>query len=132
MSRHSFGTREAGLRLDATANHVPMGSGLAPKSKRVTIRLDIDRGPHWVGKKLYVQVVGPGRDDPVLLDVVPIRVPGPDEPVISFTTKATGAWMFLRVMDPARACDPLGRAPFEDATYGGASAYTSPWFFDNA
>jgi hypothetical protein len=131
MSRRSFGTREAGLRLDATANHVPMGSTLTPKSKRVTIRLDIDRGPDWVGKKLYVQVVGPGRDDPVLLDVVPIRVPGPDDPVVSFTTKASGAWMFLRITDPARGCDPLGHAPFEDATYGGAAAYTSPWFFDH-
>lgn len=129
MSRRSFGTREAGLRLDATANGVPMGSHLAPTSKPVTIKLDIDRGPAWVGKKLYVQIIGPGRNDPTLLGVVPIRVPRADHPVISFTVKPSGPWMFLRITDPARPCDPLGHAPFEDATYGGASAYASPWFF---
>lgn len=129
MSRRSFGTREAGLRLDATANHVPMGSVLHPTSNRVTIRLDIDRGPAWVGKKLYVQVVGPGREDPTLLDVFPIHVPHPDRPVITFDVRPKGAWMFLRITDPTRACDPLGKAPFEDATYGGACAYASPWFF---
>lgn len=129
MTRRSFGTREAGLRLDATADHVPMGSVLAPTSKPVTIRLDIDRGPRWVGKKLYVQIIGPGNNDPTLLDVVPIRVPSSGQPVISFEVKPRGAWMFLRITDPARACDPLGHAPFEDATYGGACAYASPWFF---
>jgi hypothetical protein len=129
MSRRRFGTREVGLRLDAKANGVPMGSVLAPPSGRVTVKLDIDRGPDWAGKKLYVQVVGPGRDDPTLLDVVPITVPGPHQPVVSFTVKPKGDWMFLRITDPARPCDPLGKAPFEDATYGGACAYASPWFF---
>jgi hypothetical protein len=107
-----------------------MGSTLAPTSKPVTVRLDIDRGPRWVGKKLYVQVIGPGRGDPTLLDVFPVTVPPADQPVISFTVKPNGAWMFLRITDPARPCDPLGHAPFEDATYGGACAYASPWFFE--
>lgn len=130
MSRRAFGTREVALRVDATANGVPMGSELAPPTGRpLSIKLDIDRGPDWVGKKLYVQVVGPGRDDPVLLDVFPVKVPSADQPVISFEVKPRGAWMFLRITDPARKCDPLGKAPFEDATYGGACAYASPWFF---
>jgi hypothetical protein len=132
MSRRSFGTREVGLRLDATADNVPMGSALAPTSKPLTILLDIDRGPDWVGKRLYVQVIGPGPSDPTLLDVVPITVPRPHQPVISFTATPNGAWMFLRITDPARPCDPLGQAPFEDATYGGACAYASPWFFASA
>jgi len=42
---------------------------------------------------------------------------------------ASGDWLFLRITDPARKCDPLGKAPFEDSTYGGAAAYASPWFF---
>jgi hypothetical protein len=129
MSRRAFGTRETGLRVDATADGVPMGSHLPLPNKPLTIKLDIDRGPAWVGKKLFLQIVGPGRDDPTLLDVVPIRVPRHDEPVVSFTVKPKGAWLFLRITDPARKCDPLGKAPFEDATYGGASAYASPWFF---
>ena len=132
MSRRSFGTRETGLRLDATANGVPMGSQLRSTSKPVTVKVDIDRGPKWVGKKLYIQVIGPGRDDPTLLDVVPVTVPKADQPVISFTTKPNGDWMFLRIMDPARPCDPLGHPPFEDSTYGGAAAYASPWFFKQA
>lgn len=130
MSRRGFGTRETGLRLDATADGVPMGSELAaPAGKPLKIRLDLDRGPDWVGKKLYVQVIGPGKDDPTLLDVFSVRVPGRGDPVISFTAKPKGAWMFLRILDPARKCDPLGKAPFEDSTYGGACAYASPWFF---
>lgn len=129
MSRRSFGTREAGLRLDATANDVPMGSYVAPSTKAMTIKVDIDRGPAWVGRKLYVQVIGPGPKGPTLLGTMPIRVPRADQPVLSFTIKPNGPWMFLRITDPRRACDPLGVAPFEDATYGGAIAYASPWFF---
>ena len=132
MSRRSFGTREAGLRLDATANRVAMGSHVAPGARPLKIRLDIARGRHWVGKKLYVQVVGPGRDDPTLLEAFPIRVPSAEQPVVSFEVKPKGDWMFLRITDPNRACDPLGKAPFEDARYGGAVAYTSPWFFTHA
>jgi hypothetical protein len=129
MTRRTFGTREAGLRVDATANGVPMGSHLAHRGKPLDIKLDIDRGPAWVGRKLWVQVIGPGKDDPRLLDVFPIHVPGDDKPVISFHVKPNGDWLFLRICDPARKNDPLGHAPFEDSTYGGAVAYASPWFF---
>ena len=129
MSRRSFGTREAGLRLDATAEGIPMGGEVHRSSKPITIKIDIDRGPAWAGKKLYIQVIGSGPKGPTLLGVMPISVPRPGEPVLSFTIKATGPWMFLRITDPARPCDPLGTAPFEDVTYGGACAYASPWFF---
>jgi hypothetical protein len=130
MTRRSFGTREAGLRLDATANGAPMGSEVrVAKGRPVTVRLDIDRGPQWAGKKLYVQVIGPGKSDPTLLDVIPVHVPRDEQPVITFDVKPRGAWLFLRITDPTRACDPLGKAPFEDSTYGGACAYASPWFF---
>jgi hypothetical protein len=131
MSRRAFGTRETGLRLDATANGVPMGSHLAASSKPLEIKLDIDRGPDWAGKKLYVQVIGPGKDDPMLLDVFPVTVARHNEPVISFDVKPKGDWLFLRILDPARKCDPLGKAPFEDSSYGGACAYASPWFFSS-
>jgi hypothetical protein len=131
MTRRSFGTREAGLRLDATANGKPMGSALRVRPGHpLHITLDIDRGPGWVGKKLYVQVIGPGKNDPTLLDAFPVRVPGANKPVISFDVKPRGKWLFLRIMDPHRKPDPLGHKPFEDSTYGGASAYVSPWFFE--
>ena len=99
------------------------------RGKPLHIKLDIDRGPKWVGRKLWVQVIGPGKDDPTLLDVFPIRVPGDGKPVIDFTAKPRGDWMFLRICDPSRKNDPLGHAPFEDSRYGGAVAYASPWFF---
>jgi hypothetical protein len=130
MSRRSFGTIEPGLRLDATANDVPMGSSLPAPSGPVTIKLDIDRGPAWVGKELFVQIIGPGQSDPTLLDVVPITVPSARHRVISFTATPNGSWMFLRITDPDRPLDPLGQAPFEQEQYGGAFAYASPWFFE--
>ena len=129
MSRRSFGTREPGLRIDATANGVPMGSAMKA-APTLAIKLDIDRGPAWTGKKLFVEVIGPGDKDPTLLDVKEITVPSPSDPPLSFTAHPTGPWLFLRITDPARPLDPLGVAPFEDEKYGGASAYVSPWFFD--
>jgi uncharacterized protein DUF3604 len=129
MSRRSFGTREPGLRLDATANGVPMGSSLNATSS-LSVKLDIDRGPDWVGKKLFVQIIGPGKDDPTLLGVQEITVPAPNHPPLSFTVHPDGAWLFLRITDPARPVDPLGVAPFEQEKFGGACAYVSPWFFD--
>ena len=129
MSRRSFGTREPGLRIDATANGVPMGSVMKPQGP-LTIQLDIDRGPDWVGKTLYAQIIGPGAKDPKLLDVKQIVVPSPTDPPLSFTATPNGSWLFMRITDPARALDPLGVAPFETALHGGACAYVSPWFFD--
>jgi hypothetical protein len=130
MTRRSFGTREAGLRVDATANHVPMGSYVRHHHRKpLKVRLDIARGPRWEGRKLYVQAIGPGKTDPTLLEVFPVHVPRPDQPVIEFEVKPKGDWMFLRITDPKRPCDPLGHKPFEDSTYGGAVAYASPWFF---
>ncbi|MFN2615358.1 MAG: hypothetical protein ABR552_11160, partial [Actinomycetota bacterium] len=87
--------------------------------------------PDWVGKTLYVQVIGPGENDPTLLgDPIQISVPGPNDPPITFAAQPNGPWLFLRIMDPARTKDPLGVPPFEQDAFGGALAYASPWFFD--
>jgi len=129
-SRRSFATLEPGLRLDATANGVPMGSSLHATSEPVSVALDVDRGPDWVGKTLWVEVIGPGADGPALLDARSVVVPAADAPPLSFTVAPDGAWLFLRLIDPARAPHPLARAPFDQ--HGGAVAYASPWFFDAA
>jgi hypothetical protein len=128
-SKRSFATIEPALRLDATANGVPMASSLPSAKAPVTILLDIDRGPSWTGKKLLVEVVGPGSNGPRLLDVIPVRVPSEHQPPVRFTARPEGAWMFLRIIDPARPNHPLARAPFN---HGGAFAYASPWFFRTA
>jgi hypothetical protein len=131
LARRGFATLEDNLRLDATTNGHPMGSALAHGSGPVTIELDIDNGPAWVGKSLVVEVVGPGSNAPTLIAAVPVVVPSPDQPPITFVVNVNQAdtkWLFLRIIDPARAKHPLGKAPFEQ--YGGAAAYASPWFFD--
>jgi len=102
-----------------------MGSSLPSGSAPVTIALDIDRGPECIGKTLLVEVVGPGGDDPWLLDVIPITVPSDVQPPVTFTAQPNGGWMFLRIIDPDRPSHPLARAPFDD---GGACGYASPWF----
>jgi hypothetical protein len=125
-SKRTFATVEPALRLDATANGVPMGSAPPPGSAPLSVLLDIDRGPDWVGKALLVEVVGPGADGPKLLDLVPITVPSDTQPPVSFTVTPAGKWLFLRLIDPDRPNHTLARAPFDN---GGAFAYASPWFF---
>jgi len=126
-SKRVFATIEPALRVDATANGVPMGSTFPSKPSAVTIMVDVDRGPAWTGKGLLVEVIGPGSGDlPRLLDVVPITVPAADQPPVSFTAAPNGKWMFLRFIDPERPNHPLAKSPFLN---GGAFAYTSPWFF---
>ncbi len=126
-SKRTFSTLEPALRLDATANGVPMGSSLPSTPGPVTILLDIARGPDWVGKPLIVEVVGPGPSAPRLLAAIPITVPSDDQPPVTLTVQPQGTWMFLRIIDPDRPNHPLAKAPFNN---GGAFAYASPWFFD--
>jgi hypothetical protein len=130
ISKRSFATLEPGLRLDATANGVPMGSSLKSTRAPVKIALDIDRGAGWVGKTLWVEVIGPGKDGPQLLNLRKITVPSSHQAVISFTEQPKGPWMFLRFLDPARPRNSRARAPFDQ--HGGACAYASPWFFGKA
>jgi len=131
FARRAFASLEPGLRLDATANGAPMGSSFAHGSGPIVVELDIDRGPEWVGKTLWVEVVRPGKTDPVLAASVPIVVPAPDQPPVGFTViadRGEGDWLFLRIIDPDRPMHPHAKAPFE--AHGGAVAYASPWFLD--
>jgi len=131
FARRAFASLEPGLRLDATANGAPMGSSFAHGSGPIVVELDIDRGPEWVGKTLWVEVVRPGKTDPVLAASVPIVVPAPDQPSVGFTViadRGEGDWLFLRIIDPDRPMHPHAKAPFE--AHGGAVAYASPWFLD--
>lgn len=126
LSRRGFATLEPALRLDATANGVPMGSAVPPVPGPVEIVLDIDRGPAWTGKTLIVEAVGPGADEPRLLDQRSVVIPPDGDPPVAFTVQPDGPWMFLRIIDPDRPNHALARAPFDN---GGAFAYASPWFF---
>ncbi len=130
-ARRSFATFEPGLRLEATANGVPMGAELAHDAGAVTVQLDFDAGTEWVGKAITIEVIRPGPAAPTLAMVLAnVAVPGPGDPPISFGVDvdiADGDWMFLRITDPLRPPHELATAPYR--SHGGAIAYTSPWFF---
>lgn len=127
-SRRVFATKHAGLRIDASANGVRMGSPIAPGP--VSFALDIDRGSEWFGKPLSVQVLRPGTDEPTLLHTEDIVVPAATEPVVELSAptldRDDGDWVFLRISDPKTPIE--SRAPEAWQGLGAAVAYTSPWF----
>jgi hypothetical protein len=130
-NRRFFATNLKGLRLDATANGARMGSIFGHRQGVVSFALDIDRGPAWYGHELHVQVLQTGSVVPTIVDDVTIRVPRPDQPVVTFDVPidvANGRWIVLRVTDPEAAVD--GRATPEYAGLGGAIAYASPFYLD--
>jgi hypothetical protein len=131
LARRFFATSLRGLRLDASANGVRMGSALQHREGLVTFAVDVDRGPAWVGKPLQVQVLRPGAGVPTVVHVEDVVVPGPDEPVLRVEVPLRledGAWVVLRIADPEavnRAAGPAGHPGNL-----GAVAYTSPWFLE--
>jgi hypothetical protein len=128
-ARRFFSTRLRGLRLDASANGVQMGSTLPLARGPVEFKIDVDRGKEWWNKTLNVQVLQSGSMMPTVVDSVDIRVPPGYSPVPSFTTEidaANGSWVVLRISDPAEPAD--GRAVGEWTSFGNAIAYASPFF----
>ena len=130
QARRFFSTRLRGLRIDATADGVRMGQDLAvPSPRTVQVRLDVDRGPSWWGRRLVLQVLRPGSLMPRVAATFDVVVPRDDQPVISVAVPvdlADGPWMLLRLVDPADPTD--SRATGEYSGLGGAVAYTAPWF----
>ncbi|GAA1029304.1 hypothetical protein GCM10009557_17350 [Virgisporangium ochraceum] len=122
-SRCFFATRVSGLRLDATANGVRMGG--TTTAGDVRFRVDLDRGPEWVGKPLRIQVLRPGSRAPS----VPLVVDTEAGRVAEFTVPSTvddGPWVVLRVSDPTQANASPGPAGHPCNDWG--VAYTSPWW----
>lgn len=129
-ARRFFATRLAGLRVDATAGGVRMGSVLRHREGVLEFVLDVDRGPRWAGMPLQVQVLrpgGPASPVPAVAEVVDIRcgevsrfgVPG---------AAADGGWVVLRIADPAEPNDTPG--PSGHPANNRAVAYPSPWFLE--
>jgi hypothetical protein len=122
-TRRSFASFVPGLRLDAAANGAPMGGVVRTGFDRLRVRLDIDRGPAWAGKRLLVEAVTSGAR---LAGTFPIRVPAPGRPPPEFTVRGARRWLFLRITDPARRPDRLATEPYR--SHGGVVAYASPFF----
>ena len=144
-SRRFFASRLRGLRVDASANGAPMGNDLPHDSGTITFRLDLDRGPNWHGRQMFVQVLQSGQPGELLPRVVralTVTMPKPDQPVITFEVPinaANGSWIVLRVSDPGSTDTNPGqgnKAIVEDSRahgtayqgLGPAIAYTSPFF----
>jgi len=130
-SRRFFATRERGLRIDASANGIRMGTALPHSTGPVTFALDVDGGSSWVGRELLVQVLRSGTKMPSVQAVQAFTVPTADDPAPVFTLDvdaADGDWIVLRISDPAQPAD--GRADATWASFGNAIAYCSPFFLD--
>jgi hypothetical protein len=128
-ARRFFATLVPGLRLDATANHVRMGSVLRHRAGRVDIAVDIDAGRSWTGKRLVVQVLSSGSPLPRIVAQREIRVPSASQPLPRIAVRhdvADGKWLLVRICDPKRAADKRAPAAYRPA--GGAIAYASPFF----
>lgn len=126
-ARRFFATRVSGLRLDATANGVRMGSVLAHRSGPVRFALDVDRGSAWAGLPLQVQVLRPGAALPEVVDVVDVRC----GEVARFTVPldvVDGGYVVLRIADPAERADRTGPAGYPANNL--AVGYASPWFLE--
>jgi len=126
-ARRFFATRVSGLRVDATANGVRMGSVLPHTSGVVTFALDVDRGADWIGKELEIQVLRPGGGVPAVVEAVPASVGS----LITLSVPlalADGPWVVLRVADPSRPNTTPG--PPGHSANNEAVAYTSPWFLE--
>ena len=129
QARRFYATLVPGLRLDATANGVRMGQPLRHRQGRVAIRIDLDAGRSWVGKKLVAQVLTTGTPMPTVVAQREFRVPSATAPLPQITVNhdiADGEWLLVRICDPARRRDP--RAKGDYAAAGGAVAYASPFF----
>jgi hypothetical protein len=130
LARRVFATREAGLRLAATADGMPMG-GLLPRGRgAVGFEVDLDLGAARAGMPVAVQVLRPAPQVPKVVDVIATRASHPDAAPVGFTVPMDpdqGDWVVLRIADPSRPND--APAPFPHPCNNYALAYTSPWWF---
>ncbi|WP_127499933.1 CehA/McbA family metallohydrolase [Actinoplanes solisilvae] len=124
-ARRFFATRVSGLRLDATANGVRMGSSLPLAKGDVRFAVDLDRGPEWAGKPLRLQVLRPGSRAPQVADVIETTAGVTTEFTVPLDL-ADGSWVVIRVSDPAQANASPGPAGHPCNDWG--VAYSSPWW----
>jgi len=125
-ARRFFATRVPGLRVDATAGGMRMGSVLRHREGSVEFILDIDGGPSWFGRPLQVQVLRPDAPMPAVAEVVEVRCGDVTRFAVPMTS-ADGPWTVLRLADPDTTANTTQGPPNHPAS-NHAIAYTSPWF----
>lgn len=127
MARRVFATRVAGLRLDATANGMRMGSTLRHRRGPVRFEVDLDRGQSWSGRELEIQVLRPDTPVPAVIDVGICHAGEPATLTVPIDYD-DGGWVVLRLADP----EALNTSPGPDGhpANNAAIAYTSPWYLE--
>jgi hypothetical protein len=124
LARRFFATVEPGLRLAATANGAPMGSG-APRDPRRPAEIVLDlEGASAAPGRLNVQVLGAGEPLPSIL--AEFTLPGEGRHKLRVHT-GDSPWVLLRVSDLDGHDERAAGTPYD--AFGRAIAYTSPWFF---
>jgi Protein of unknown function (DUF3604) len=139
-SRRFFASRVKGLRLDAaitslagggSGERARMGTAVGHPGGPVRIEVDLDRGQASWGRRHILQVLRPGERLPALAATLEVDLSGPDEPVAALELDldpADGAWVVVRVTDPAEP--PDARATGDWARQGRAIAYASPFWLE--
>jgi len=129
-ARHTYATREVGLRVDATLDGTVMGTALRTGP---VARLTLDAGgPRHDGHLAEVQVLTSGHEGVAVdggirvLATAPARLGEVTE--VDVPVPAGTRWILARLADPGRP--PGGSAPGDHAARGWALAYTSPWFLE--
>lgn len=124
-ARRFFATRTAGLRVDATAGRVRMGSVLRHRQGPVEFVLDVEATPSWIGRALQVQVLRPDTPVPAVVERLEVRCGA----LARFTVPMSiedGHWTVLRLADPDAPEATQGPPNYPANNH--AIAYTSPWF----
>lgn len=130
VARRFFAAAEPGVRLDATADRVPMGSTVPFRSGTLRVDVDVDVDIRTQeGRPLLVQVLRSGEPLPTVVDVAEV-IAGAGGPVRLRVDHDVedGRWLVLRVTDPTQPPDARATAAFAEA--GRALAYASPFFLD--
>jgi len=131
QARRSYATRLSGLRLDASLAGERMGRALPPGARRTVLRVDVDRGPAWVGRPLVAQLLRP-EDDPAVPAVraaVPLTCGEVLETEVNLGNPPPEGrvdWVVLRIADPGDVNRTPGPAGHE--ANNRAVAYASPWW----
>lgn len=125
-ARRFFAAAEPGIQLYAVANGVRMGESLPHRKGKLDIRMDLEVAGAE-GRSLLVQVLTTGTPLPTVIESTETVVrPGGQVRLRVDHSIDDGAWIVLRVTDPAAPAD--GRATGAYAGAGRAIAYSSPFF----
>lgn len=131
QARRFFAAAEPGVLLYAQVNGVRMGRSVPVRDRRsldIAMDLEVDGAE---GRPLLVQVLTTGTPMPTIVDTV--ETVARSGGAVRFRVDhrlEDGAWLVLRVTDPAAPADRRATGPY--AAAGRALAYSSPFFLTPA